>query len=363
MRRGFVMFSPELLGEVVIVGLMLIIAACLPFLLFWSPTSIKGLFVKTDKLNSTGVAAVLMLILTYSVGLAGSLVANDIAIDKVREICPPYSENPPEEKSGLTGWLESAFGLSQKQCHLLLEPDARIKDWITYDNPTLRNLKQICSTPTPTTSSNTSATLTPTSTSGSNDPNCVMYNHWAIEGEQWGDYIKIAETALKERDETIRARLDREKSYARICQGAALACALLLIVTPLTFIIARVYGYLRDTREVCNEKGTNHINPEEVPRKTLSERLLDWFESLQKNSTRKVLAWRVYWLRKSLKLFLGLLFVGGGILAMTLSSSEYFETERKYGELVVHLYGGLAPKGAVDNKAQAQPAPSPVPTP
>lgn len=322
------MFSPELLGETVIVGLLLVLGICMPFLLHPSPKRVTQIFTRLDSLSSTGVAAVLLLVLVYSIGLVGSLMANDLSGEAVMYICG-------EQTFG--NRVVNRLGEQTDVCGNLFEPDDKLKQWITLYNDRLRQLKSECDT-------------------AKKFESCNMYNGWLSEGQARGDFVKIAETALKERDEPTRTRLDREKAYVRISQGAALAFLLLIISTTLTLILRYIKPYLWPAgpvenaehaveTEVVQTETTKTATLKIVKTKSLKTEALkpDELEAKDVKTDEPQARKRMSWVREPATALIILLYVIG-VVGVTFCFKEYLDTETKYEELVVHLYGGLVPK-------------------
>jgi hypothetical protein len=313
------MFSPELLGETVIVGLLLALAVCLPFLLYPNPGRITHFFTKLDSLSSTGVAAVLLLVLVYSVGLVGSLVASDLSEEAVSETCKLGTR--------LNG-LADRFRLNGELCHNFWEPDNQLKRWITLDNERLQQLHADCKL---------------TNIPAEETLQCKMYNDWLSEGKSRGDFVKIAEMALKERDETVRVRLDREKAYVRISQGAALAFLLLILSTT----VALLHRRFKDRYWPAAPRAEHALKTakSETVSTEVSEPGATGPEAAGQDDRRapETLVWR-----KRLTVSLIVFIYAVGAAGVIFCFGEYLDTEAKYEELVVHLYGGLRPRPPED---------------
>jgi hypothetical protein len=313
------MFSPELLGETVIIGLLISLAVCLPFMLYPNPGRITHIFSRLDSLSSTGVAAVLLLVLVYSVGLVGSLIASDLSEETVSEMC----------KEGTTlNRLTDRAGLQGEICHNFKEPDDQLKLWIPLDNERLQQLQASCKL---------------TDVTPEQALQCKMYNDWLSEGKSRGDFVKIAEMALKERDETVRVRLDREKAYVRISQGAALAFLLLILSTT----VALLHRRFKDRYWPAAPRAEHALKTvkSETVSTEVSEPGATGPEAAGQDDRRapETLVWR-----KRLTVSLIVLIYAVGAAGVIFCFGEYLDTEAKYEELVVHLYGGLKPRPPED---------------
>jgi hypothetical protein len=314
------MFSPELLGETVIIGLLISLAVCLPFMLYPNPGRITHIFSRLDSLSSTGVAAVLLLVLVYSVGLVGSLLASDLSEETVAEMC--------NEDGDLNQFTRQA-GLHDEVCGGFNEPDDQLKLWIPLDNERLQQLQATCKL---------------TNVPAEQTLQCKMYNDWLGEGKSRGDFVKIAEMALKERDESVKVRLDREKAYVRISQGSALAFLLLILSTT----AALFYRHFKDRYWPAAPRAEHALKTETLKSETVSTEVSEPGvtepEAAGQDDRRALtLVWR-----RRLTVSLIALIYAVGVVGVIFCFGEYLDTETKYEELVVHLYGGLRPRPPED---------------
>lgn len=204
------MLSPEMLGETVIVGFFFLLALA-PIFLRWRPAWLNHLFDKLNSVSTTGATAAVLLVLVYSLGIAGTLLSEDVTEEMI---------------SGGVGQL---FGADFERAN------KNLADWVFLKDEALRTLNDADKAKL------RKAYICKQNPKCLSDENCELTPSCA----QNQGFFEIAEFTLRERSDGTRARLDREMTYVRIVQGAILSLILLLF---------SIGVYLFDREKIMNLK-------------------------------------------------------------------------------------------------------------